>query len=132
MKLKLACVAALIGLSGSVVLGHQSFAAHYLEEQSVTIEGTLVAFEYRAPHAWVRLAVTGPDGVTQQFGAEWSNPNRLSRDGIGKETLKVGDRLVITGSPGRNPAEHTVHLKRIERPSDGWSWQGRGRRGRRR
>jgi hypothetical protein len=63
----------------------------------------------------------------RQYSAEWANPNRLSRDGITKETLKAGDRLIITGSPGRNASENRIHLKRIERPADGWNWRGRRR-----
>ena len=44
-----------------------------------------------------------------------------------KDTLKPGDRVIVTGSPGRNAAERKIHLKRIERPADGWSWGGRRR-----
>ena len=113
--------------SASVISGHHSFAAHYFEEQSVTIQGTLVEFAYEAPHAWVHLSVTDDGGAVRQYAAEWSNPNRLSRDGITKETLKAGDRLIVTGSPGRNESENRIHLKRIERPADGWNWRG-GRR----
>jgi Family of unknown function (DUF6152) len=117
----------LVLVSGSLVAGHHSFAAHYFEEQSVTVRGTLVEFEYRAPHAWVHLTVTDDRGMAQQYSAEWSNPNRLSRDGITKDTLKAGDQVIVTGAPGRNDGENRIHLKRIERPSDGWNWGG-GRR----
>jgi hypothetical protein len=113
--------------SGSAAIGHHSFAAHYFEEQSVTIEGTLVQFDYQAPHAWVHLSVTDAGGAARTFAAEWANPNRLSRDGITKDTLKAGDRLIITGSPGRTASENRVHLKQIQRPADGWRW-GRTRR----
>jgi len=119
---------ALVVAFGLPVLAHHSFAAHYFEEQSVTIEGTLVSFEYQAPHAWVHVSVTGADGEAARFSAEWANPNRLSRDGITKETLRAGDRLIITGSPGRTASENRVHLKRIERPADGWQWRGGRRR----
>jgi len=118
----------LVFVSSSAVRGHHSFAAHYLEEESVTIEGTLVTFDYRAPHAWVHVSVAGADGAVQEFAAEWANPNRLARDGITKDTLKAGDRLILTGSPGRTASENRVHLKRIERPADGWQWVGRRRR----
>ena len=118
---------ALVVASGASVVGHHSFAAHYFEEQSVTIEGTLVEFEYRAPHAWVHVSVAGPGGAEQRFAAEWANPNRLSRDGITKETLRPGDRVIITGSPGRAASENRLHLKGIERPADGWRWRGRRR-----
>jgi hypothetical protein len=115
----------LVMASSPLVSGHHSFAAHYFEEQSVTIQGTLVEFEYRAPHAWVHLSVNDEGGAARRYSAEWSNPNRLSRDGITKDTLKAGDQVIVTGSPGRKAEENRIHLKRIERPADGWRW-GRG------
>ena len=100
---------------------HHSFAAQYFEEQTVRIEGELVRFEYASPHAWVYIVVKDENGQAQQFSAEWSNPRRLKGAGVTKETLKPGDIVVVTGSPGRNPADRRVHVKRIERPADGWS-----------
>ena len=108
------------------VSAHHSFPASYFEEQSVSIEGELVEFEYRAPHAWVRVMAPDEKGALQQFSAEWANPTRLAQLGVTKETLKPGDRVIVTGSPGRNPAERRIHLKRIQRPADGWAWTGRG------
>ena len=113
----------LVLTSGPLVAGHHSFAAHYFEEQSVTVQGTLVQFDYSAPHAWVHLSVTDERGAARQYSAEWANPNRLSRDGITKDTLKPGDRVIVTGSPGRNASENRIHLKGIERPADGWRWR---------
>ena len=70
--------------------------------------------------------VEDENGQTQRFSAEWSNTNRLRRQGITRDTLKTGDHVIITGSPGRNPREHTLHLKSFERPADGFEWRGRG------
>ena len=120
-------VLVLVLASGALISGHHSFAAHYFEEQSVTVQGTLVEFEYRAPHAWVHMTVADERGASQRYSAEWSNPNRLSRDGITKDTLKAGDVVIITGAPGRNAGENRIHLKRIERPADGWNWRGQRR-----
>ena len=113
--------------SAPLVSGHHSFAAHYFEEQSVTVQGTLVEFDYSAPHAWVHLTAADERSGSQRYSAEWSNPNRLSRDGITKETLKPGDVVIVTGAPGRNAGETRIHLKRIERPADGWKWGMRPR-----
>ena len=113
--------------SAPFVSGHHSFAAHYFEEQSVTVQGTLVEFDYSAPHAWVHLTAADERSGSQRYSAEWSNPNRLSRDGITKETLKPGDVVIVTGAPGRNAGENRIHLKRIERPADGWKWAMRPR-----
>ena len=116
-------------LADAVAHAHHSFAAYYFEEQSVTIEGALDTFEYRAPHAWVFVMAPDAEGRLQRYGAEWANPTRLRGDGITRDTLKAGDHVVITGSPGRTPSEYKVHLKQIRRPADGWEWRG-GRRGR--
>ena len=119
---RLPLVFVLVLASGPLVSGHHSFAAHYFEEQSVTVQGTLVEFEYSAPHAWVTPVGHRRQRSGERYSAEWSNPNRLSRDGISKDTLKAGDYVILSGSPGRNAGENRIHLKRIERPADGWKW----------
>jgi len=117
-----------ISLAGAGLRAHHSFPAFYFEDQSTTVEGSVVEFEYRAPHAWVRVTAPDAEGRMRTYGAEWSNPARLARDGISKESLKPGDVVRITGSPGRNPDDFVLHLKRIERPADRWVWQARPRR----
>lgn len=106
---------------------HHSFSAYYVEDQSITLEGVVQEFQYRSPHAI--LVFTAPDtsGRTQTFAAEWSNPRRLSGQGITASTLKPGDVVVVTGSPGRSAIEYKVHLKGIRRPADGWTWANRRR-----
>jgi hypothetical protein len=121
-------VLALVAVPSTMLRAHHSFAAYYFEEQSVSIEGEVVEFEYVAPHAWVHVLAPDAAGQMQRYAAEWSNPSRLARDGIERTTLKPGDRVVITGSPGRKASEYKVHLKRIQRAADGWSWGGRRRR----
>ena len=106
--------------------GHHAFAAYYFEDRSMTVEGDLVEFDYRNPHAWVHIAAQDASGHVRRVSAEWSNPGRLNQQGITKTTLKPGDRLILTGSPGRDPSESKMHVKRIERPADGWKWIGRG------
>lgn len=110
------------------VNAHHSFAAFYDEDQSVSIQGTIVELAYRNPHAWVQFDARDNDGRIQRIGAEWANPGRLARQGILQDTLKPGDRVIVTGSPSRNPSELKMHLKGIVRVSDGWKWVGRGDR----
>lgn len=123
-------VVALAGLAvtGTVVTAHHSFAAYYFEERSVSIEGEIVEFALVAPHAWLYVQAPDDSGTMRRFGAEWANPTRLGRDGITSQTLKPGDRVVVTGSPGRTASEYKIHLKAIERPADGWKWRQASRR----
>ena len=56
----------LVLASRALISGHHSCAAHYFEEQSVTVQGTLVEFEYRSPHAWVHMTVADERGASQR------------------------------------------------------------------
>jgi hypothetical protein len=101
---------------------HHSFAAYYFESQSTTLEGEVQEFQLRSPHALLLLRARTPEGTLETYTAEWANPRRLGEAGITKDTLRPGDLVVVTGSPGRNPAERKVHLKGIRRPVDGWAY----------
>ena len=124
-----AVTAALVALAmSSLVAAHHSFAAFYFEERSVSITGDVVEFVNAAPHAWLFVDAPDDQGTMRRFGAEWANPTRLARDGITNETFKPGDRVIVTGSPGRKATEYKIHLKAIERPADGWKWRQAPRR----
>jgi hypothetical protein len=95
----------------------------------VTIEGDVVEFQYRAPHAWLYLTVVDAEGRALRYGAEWAGPTRLERMGVARDTFQAGDRVSITGSPGRDAAARQIHLKKVKRLSRGeWSWDGPQRR----
>jgi len=119
------------GLGAIPAWAHHSFAASYDEKQSITIEGNIVAFDYRNPHAWVTLNVADAQGNPVLWQAEWRSPVRLQQDGISKDTLHPGDHILITGSPGKTAEDHRIHLKIIERPSDGFKNVGMNGRGNR-
>lgn len=115
-------------LAASAAYAHHSFARDYAEEKQISLEGDIVSFEYRNPHAWVYFTASDSAGVLRKFGAEWANPRRLEQQGVGATDLKPGDHIVISGAPSRSATTYTVHLKGIRRPADGWTWPGgRGR-----
>jgi hypothetical protein len=117
-----------IAIVGARADAHHSFNAHYYEDQSVSIEGEVTEFRYVSPHAWLYVSGRGVDGVQRLYAAEWASPTRLTRLAISKNTLKPGDRVIVTGSPSREPSTYKLHLKTVERPADGWRWTGRGDR----
>jgi len=101
---------------------HHSFAATYLEDQTVQIEGELVQFLFRNPHSFVHVMVKEADGAMVRYAVEWGGAGQLGGQGVTRETLKAGDHVVITGSPGRNPEDHRVRMVTLHRPSDGFTY----------
>jgi len=101
---------------------HHSFAATYREKDSVTIEGELVQLDFRNPHSFVHLDVKEKDGTVVRYAVEWGGVGQLGQQGVTRETLRVGDHVIITGAPGRNPADHRVRMVTLKRPSDGFTW----------
>jgi thiamine monophosphate kinase len=59
----------------------------------------------------------------QRWAVEWGGAAAL-RGQVTRDTLKPGEHVVVTGNPGRNPADHRLRLRRISRPADGWEWSG--------
>lgn len=122
MRRYLLIAVVLIAAGASSALAHHSFAATYLEDQSVTIEGQLVQFLLRNPHSFVHVMVKEADGTMVRYVVEWGSPAQLGGQGVTRDTLKPGDHVVISGNPGRNAADHRIRLLQFKRPKDGWSW----------
>ena len=101
---------------------HHSFTATYDESKEVRIEGTLVAFHFRNPHASVDVLAETESGETVRYGIEWGGAGQLAGQGVTRETLKAGDHVIITGNPSRNTQEHRLRMQSLLRPSDGYGW----------
>jgi hypothetical protein len=113
-------------IAGSMrVSAHHSFAATYHEDRTVQIEGKLVQFLYRNPHSFVHVEAPDEQGAMQRWSIEWGGAGQLGSQGVTRETLKPGDVVVISGSPGRNPVDHRIRMQTLRRPSDGFVWGGR-------
>ncbi len=121
-------LAFLIAISTLLVCGtaeaHHSFAATYYVDQEVTVKGTLTQFLFRNPHSFVKVAAPDGQGHMQIWSVEWGGGAQLSQSHVTRFTLKPGDKVVVTGNPGRDPHEHRIRLHKIVRPADGWKWEG--------
>ena len=85
-------------------------------------KGELVQFLFRNPHSFVHVMVKEKDGTMVRYAVEWGGAGQLGGQGVTRETLKPGDHVIISGSPGRNPADHRVRMVTLQRPKDGFGW----------
>jgi hypothetical protein len=109
----------------SVAYAHHSYAATYDTSKEVKLDGKLVQFVYRNPHSFVHLEVADDKGVPQRWAIEWSGGGQLANQGVQRDSLKVGDEVVILGRPSRVPGEFRALMVTLKRPADGFTWGNR-------
>ena len=100
---------------------HHSIAGAYDQSQSITFEGTVAHFHFVNPHPFVVVQMKDGNGV-QDWTLEMDNRRELVEIGMHENTLRAGDRVVVTGSPGRNQPRK-LYIRRLERPEDGFLYQ---------
>jgi len=118
----LVCAVAATLLSAGRVYAHHSFAATYLADKMASIDGELVQFAYRNPHAIIQVMAPDANHQMQKWTVEWEARADLDHQGVTGMTLKAGDHVIITGNPGRNASDHWLRATTILRPKDGWKW----------
>mgnify|MGYP001602866452 CR=1 FL=1 len=104
--------------------GHHSSPATYMVDQTVTIEGTVVQFLFRNPHSFVHVLAPDKNGKMVIWAVEWGAGGTLGADHIKSDTIKPGDKVIVTGNPSLDAASHRLRLRAIQRPADGWKWAG--------
>lgn len=82
---------------------HHSFAM-FDNEKEQTIEGEVKEFQWTNPHIWIQINVTGADGKVVEYSIEGSSPNGLRRQGWTRNTMKPGDKIVMTMHPLKDGA----------------------------
>lgn len=125
MRTWLALGIALPLVTAAAVDAHHSYGATYDLAKQVTVEGKLVQFVYRNPHSFVTIQASDDKGAQQRWAVEWSGTGQLGGQGITRETLRVGDQIVIVGRPSRVPGEFRLLMVSLKRPLDGFSWGAR-------
>src|SRR5689334_9295372 len=115
MRILSSFIVAVALLVGGAAYAHHSYAATYDTTKDVKLQGKLVQFIYRNPHTFVHVEAPDDSGTQQRWAVEWAATNQLDRAGVKRDTLKVGDTVVITIHPSRVAGEYRglmVTLKR--------------------
>ena len=109
-------------LAGGAAFAHHSYAATYDTTKDLKLEGKLLQFVYRNPHTFVHVQAPDESGHMQRWAVEWAATNQLDRAGVTRDTLKIGDVVVITVHPSRVAGEYRALMVTLKRPSDGFTW----------
>jgi hypothetical protein len=80
---------------------HHSFAM-FDTTKRVTLAGTVTAFEWTNPHAYIELDVPDEKGVTTHWSIELGSPSILMQGGWKFKDLKYGDKVTAIVNPLKN------------------------------
>ena len=110
------------GVSGIAVHAHHSIAGAYDSTQQVTIEAVITNFQFVNPHPFLLVDGKRAGGAMQQWKLEMDNRRELTQVGMSSDTLKPGDRIVVSGYPGREQSQN-LYIVRLDRSSDGFRYE---------
>jgi hypothetical protein len=82
--------------------GHHNSAPLYDRSKSITIEGTVIEFQFINPHARIRVSVVSENGAADEWLVEGANAVALRHNGWSGTEIKGGDIVTITGAPSRD------------------------------
>ena len=115
--LALIAIAGLL-LSGVPALAHHAFATEFDAQKPVTMKGIVTKIDWANPHVWFYINVKTESGLIENWGFEMGGPNSLRNSGWTRETMKIGDEVIVEGSLAKN-GSHNVNAKNVTMASTG-------------
>jgi hypothetical protein len=106
----------------SVMLGavsparaHHSFAAEFDANANAELSGEISQVWWNNPHVRYRLKTKSADDTAQDWELQAASITSLMQFGWTESTLKVGDKVTVSGYLGRNGAKK-LYVRSVSRP----------------
>ena len=120
VKLAMAvAIATVAGFAASVADAHHSYAAQYDSGKPVNLTGVVTSVEWTNPHVYIYVDTT--DAKTKKvtnWGFEMGPPHMLQKAGWKRNSLKIGETVVVDGWLARDGTNHG-NARRVTRKSTG-------------
>lgn len=99
-----ACLLVLCGflMAGVSARAHHAVAGVYDLNKEVVLQGRLKKLNFTNPHASIELTVPNPDGTFTDWILTTASVQTLTREGVNRTSMKVGEILKVTILPARN------------------------------
>jgi subtilisin family serine protease len=96
-----ALAAAALANAGSA-LAHHSFAAEFDANSPIELTGTVTKVAWANPHTFFYIDVENSQGEIENWALEMGSPNGLMRRGWTRDSMKIGDVVMVTGSRAKD------------------------------
>ncbi|HHX81587.1 MAG TPA: hypothetical protein GX696_01215 [Pseudomonadaceae bacterium] len=103
--LPLAMLSALLFAIATPLRAHHSFAAEFDSNARAELSGVVTEVRYSNPHVRYRIDVSAEDGGTESWELQTSSVTTLRQQGWTRDTIRIGDRIAVSGEPGRDGAK---------------------------
>jgi hypothetical protein len=102
------CAAILGSLAAAIpAVAHHSFAAEYDSTKVVKLTGNVTRVDWQNPHAYFYIDVKNPDtSRVENWAFEMGAPSVIARQGWTKNTLKIGDVIIVEGTRAKDGGTH--------------------------
>ncbi len=109
--------AAIPTLAATALLGVPAAAHHsqamFDQSQEILIEGTVARFDWVNPHMYLIVETKGPDGQPALVEGEGLGITQALVDGLSREALKPGTRVVMRANPNRGGWGKQVRIQDV-------------------
>ena len=81
----------------------------------IEVVGVVIAYEWANPHVYITIESTGVDGNGETWEIETNGISMMRRRGWTADTFAAGERITVSGNPGRDADGRIILLRTIER-----------------
>lgn len=92
-------------LAVAPAMAHHSFAAEYDSKKPVTLKGIVTKVDWMNPHVYFYLDVKDENGNIANWAMEMGPPTLLQKAGWNRNTMKVGDEVIVQGILAKDGAK---------------------------
>ena len=96
-KFLMPAAAAVLLAAGAPAIAHHAFSAEFDANAPVTLRGPVTRVEWINPHAWIHMESKAANGKSEVWMVEGGTPNTLQRNGITRDSIKIGTVIVVSG-----------------------------------
>src|SRR5262250_3872116 len=106
-----------VGLMSAAIpmFAHHAISAEFDTNKPIKFEGTVKSVDWMNPHIYVNIEAV-ENGKSVVYSVEGGPPNALFRQGWRPDSLKVGDKVQVSGVRAKKPESNRIGQAQITMP----------------
>ncbi len=98
MTLRIVVLGTFLALASTPLVAHHAFSSEFDTSRPIDLEGVVTRVEWSNPHVYFYIDVPDASGAVVNWKCETRGPNGLTRQGWNRESMKIGDKVIVHGS----------------------------------